>query len=409
MKNISFVFFLCAFSTSISAQFKVQSDGKIAMQTTSTALSPISINGTGDASFYMHGNAVGTSGLYFKADVSTTNVTNLYGGYFNAERGTNSIGVYGGAALASNSIGVFGHANMGTKLIGVLGNISYITTGAGVYGTIYGDKGSALNSGDIYAGFFYGNVKTTGTLTVGTTIQGALLGESSSEISTDYGEQSVSSSSISDCLTGLNVTTYQKERPVLPEDIEFIDANHEEGGRQSEKPKDDIICDQFYDKKHFALDADRLEETFPDLVYMKPDGSKAINYMEMIPLLVQSINELNAEISTLKGLTPGTSAKKSRAAATDIATEISQQNKLYQNTPNPFKETTTIRFSLADNAKNAAICIFDMTGKMLKKLSVSSDMTSVSISGYELGEGMFLYTLMVNGQEVDTKRMILSK
>ncbi len=46
---------------------------------------------------------------------------------------------------------------------------------------------------------------------------------------------------------------------------------------------------------------------------------------------------------------------------------------------------------------------------MLKKLPVSSGMTSVSINGWELGEGMFLYTLIVNGREIDTKRMIMTK
>jgi hypothetical protein len=50
-----------------------------------------------------------------------------------------------------------------------------------------------------------------------------------------------------------------------------------------------------------------------------------------------------------------------------------------------------------------------MTGKMLKKLPISSGETSVSINGWELGEGMFLYTLMVNGREIDTKRMIIAK
>ena len=59
--------------------------------------------------------------------------------------------------------------------------------------------------------------------------------------------------------------------------------------------------------------------------------------------------------------------------------------------------------------QNAAFCIFDMTGKTIKKLPVSSGMESVSIGGYELGEGMFLYSLVVNGQEIDTKRMIISK
>ena len=50
-----------------------------------------------------------------------------------------------------------------------------------------------------------------------------------------------------------------------------------------------------------------------------------------------------------------------------------------------------------------------MSGKMLKKIPVSKGMESVAVNGYELGEGMFLYSLLVNGQEIATKRMILSK
>ena len=80
-----------------------------------------------------------------------------------------------------------------------------------------------------------------------------------------------------------------------------------------------------------------------------------------------------------------------------------------QNTPNPFREKTVIRFKLSDDAKDASICIFDMSGKLLKKLPVSKGMESVSVNGYELGEGMFLYSLVVNGREIDTKRMILSE
>ena len=161
-------------------------------------------------------------------------------------------------------------------------------------------------------------------------------------------------------------------------------------------------------QNHYALDADRREDTFPDLVYVRKDGSKAINYVEMIPLLVQSINELSAEIEVLKGQSSGGAAKKTRSATNKKASSLSQ-NRLYQNMPNPFKEQTIIRFSLADDVQNAAICIFDMTGKTVKKMPISSGMESVSIGGYELGEGMFLYSLVVNGQEIDTKKMIISK
>ena len=43
-----------------------------------------------------------------------------------------------------------------------------------------------------------------------------------------------------------------------------------------------------------------------------------------------------------------------------------------------------------------------MTGKILKKLPISSGEANVAVNGWELGEGMFLYTLIVNGREIDT-------
>ena len=401
MKRIIISISLCALVISSSAQFKVQSDGKIAIQTTSTALSPISINGAGSSSYYIYGNTGLKSGIYLSA--TGNNSSTLNGGLFISSMANKNIGMEGRASNGNICIGVLGSGGTGSMSIGTYGTISqnYIVCGAAIYGTVYGDTGSPLSTGDKYAGFFNGNVKTTGSIVAGTTIQGALLGESASSV----GSQSLRSSSVIRSLSGLNVTTYQKERPVLAKDAGTIYDLDGETDKAAEKPEPDMMDEQYYEKSHFALDADRLEEAFPDLVYVNKDGSKVINYMEMIPLLVQSINELSAEVADLKQ----SGAKFASRGTTDIEDSFTSQNKLYQNTPNPFKEQTIIRFSLADDVKDAAICIFDMTGKTIKKLPISSGMESVSVGGYELGEGMFLYSLIVNGQEIDTKKMVISK
>ena len=401
MKRIIISISLCALVISSSAQFKVQSDGKIAIQTTSTALSPISINGAGSSSYYIYGNTGLKSGIYLSA--TGNNSSTLNGGLFISSMANKNIGMEGRASNGNICIGVLGSGGTGSMSIGTYGTISqnYIVCGAAIYGTVYGDTGSPLSTGDKYAGFFNGNVKTTGSIVAGTTIQGALLGESASSV----GSQSLRSSSVIRSLSGLNVTTYQKERPVLAKDAGTIYDLDGETDKAAEKPEPDMMDEQYYEKSHFALDADRLEEAFPDLVYVNKDGSKVINYMEMIPLLVQSINELSAEVADLKQ----SGAKFASRGTTDIEDSFTSQNKLYQNTPNPFKEQTIIRFSLADDVKDAAICIFDMTGKTIKKLPILSGMESVSVGGYELGEGMFLYSLIVNGQEIDTKKMVISK
>ena len=391
---------LCVLALSASAQntaLKVQSNGKIAIQTNSTALSPISINCTGDSTYYMYCLANGKNGLYLRASATGPGINS----------GIN-YGLRGHAEYATTSIGVKGSAGSATKAIGLLGEISNSTYGAAVYGSINDGFGYYLTSGK-YAGFFHGNVKVVGNITATSTLQGALLGEASSSSGSSANGLSLRSASIASSLSGLNVTTYQKERPEKPEITETIyDDLDIDTLQRGKEPEPDIMDEQYYGKTHYALDADRLEESFPDLVYIKEDGSKVINYMEMIPLLVQSINELNAKIEVLEGQVSEGAAKKTRSATNKKASPLTQ-NRLYQNTPNPFKEQTVIRFSLADDVQNAAICIFDMTGKTIKKMPVSSGMESVSVGGYELGEGMFLYSLVVNGQEIDTKRMIISK
>lgn len=389
MKRSIIIISLCALALSASAQFKVQSSG----------------------TYFVSCNTGGKSGITVSA-ISNNNNSTVTGGQFTAVASTKAVGIQGIGNSATTSIGVLGTASSdsGTKSIGILGGIyqSIISTGAAVYGTVYNDMGTGLSTGDKYAGFFNGNVKVAGSITSTSTIQGALLGESASSTNSSESGQSLRGMSMASSLSGLNITTYQKERPAMPVEEETIFDPDGDLSKVMETPEPDIIDEQFYTKSHYALDADKLEEVFPDLVYVNKDGSKVINYVEMIPLLVQSINELNEKIEVLQGQSSGR-AKAAVRGTTGVDGSSISQNKLYQNTPNPFKETTIIHFTLADDAKDAAICIFDMAGKPVKKLPVSSGMDSVSFEGYEIGEGMFLYSLIVNGQEVDTKRMIITK
>lgn len=383
MKRSIIIINLCTLALSASAQFKVLSSG----------------------TKYISCETSGKNGMYLKALGSSSN-SNIYGGQFNASASNQAIGLRGIANNSYTCIGVYGDANSGTRTIGILGSTYYGTVGAGVYGTVYGDTGGALTTGT-YAGFFNGNVKVAGNITSTSTIQGALLGESASSTNSSESGQSLRGMSVANNLSGLNVTTYQKERPAMPVEETIFDLDGD-SSKVMETPEPDIMDEQFYTKSHYALDADRLEEVFPDLVYVNKDGSKVINYVEMIPLLVQSINELNEKIEVLQGQSSGR-AKAAVRSTTGVDGSSISQNKLYQNTPNPFKETTTIHFTLAEDARDAYICIFDMAGKPVKKLPISSGTDSISFGGYEIGEGMFLYSLIVNGQEIDTKRMIITK
>lgn len=82
---------------------------------------------------------------------------------------------------------------------------------------------------------------------------------------------------------------------------------------------------------------------------------------------------------------------------------------LHQNSPNPFRGSTTIKYSIPKDAKDAYICVFNMQGTMLSQTPVSGSSDRITINGSDYGPGMYIYSLIVNGREVDSKRMILTK
>ena len=114
----------------------------------------------------------------------------------------------------------------------------------------------------------------------------------------------------------------------------------------------------------------------------------------------EQISELKEEVTLLK-LSPRL------ATSSDLITDMPRAI-LFQNAPNPFTERTVIKFELPDNTVNAFIYIFNMQGALVKQIPLKAQQANITINGSELTAGMYLYSLIVNGQEVDTKRMILT-
>ena len=83
---------------------------------------------------------------------------------------------------------------------------------------------------------------------------------------------------------------------------------------------------------------------------------------------------------------------------------------LHQNAPNPFRKSTTIKYDLPESYSSANIMIFDLKGTLLKNYPITDrDSGETIIEGRELKAGMYLYSLIVDDKEIDTKKMILQK
>lgn len=146
-----------------------------------------------------------------------------------------------------------------------------------------------------------------------------------------------------------------------------------------------------------------------------PNGKKAIAYSEIIPLLVEAIKKQQNEIDELKQA----KTVQTRSVIGEDEDKQSDMNslmderlkaKLYSNIPNPFKERTTISFFILETAYGASIHIYNLQGKQIKQVNIEERGNgSAVINGYELTPGMYMYTLIVDGKEIDTKKMILTE
>ena len=171
------------------------------------------------------------------------------------------------------------------------------------------------------------------------------------------------------------------------------------------------------DGPHFGFLAQEVKEIYPELVHTDKDGYMYIDYIGMIPLLVNAIGELNAQIEELKTensqLNQAVINAQSPVIGNTQPSQIAEdffRNALYQNTPNPFSSSTNITMSLRNDVANATLYIFDMQGSLMRTIPVTDrGNVSVTIEGGELNAGMYIYSLIADGNEVASKRMILTK
>jgi hypothetical protein len=189
-------------------------------------------------------------------------------------------------------------------------------------------------------------------------------------------------------------------------------------------------------RRYIGLIAQETEGVVPELVRTMPDGTKTIAYFGLGALLVEAIKDqqkeidyLQEQIDSIKKVLEGyfetlgktnVSGLKLLGEKPDLkiksmdtkpeGTTTDNLGILSQNIPNPFSENTSIHYSIFNPVKEASIFIFDLQGALIKEYNnLSQNKGEIIIRGYELKPGMYFYTLMIDGTEVDTKRMILTK
>jgi len=175
--------------------------------------------------------------------------------------------------------------------------------------------------------------------------------------------------------------------------------------------------------------AQDLQKVYPELVTADNDGMLSVDYLGLIPIIVESIKEQQQIIddqskridelektvaklidnSTLRA-SQENNTSNSYSSVNDILSEKSSKAVLYQNAPNPFTNETKIQFYIPENVNTASLNIYDLQGKQLMQIPITQRGENLHvISGHHFSAGMYLYSLIVDRTFIDTKRMILTK
>jgi len=433
MKKLFILMFLAVAATNINAQLNVISNGRVGIGT-ELPFSPLQV-GNGNLSWDAGVNIQNTGFLY-NLDVirtKTDTITKAVKIETANNKHTNTgliVTATGAGGWSPYACAVIGRASLANRAVGIFGSATTAASSrsAGIYGTSTYTTVPTISYPGRYAGYFKGNVRVTDSLYATVLSPSAFMLSPGSKHASDINTIDLTEETerVTDKLGKVKafqlVRVQPRENSNLPSssDLESIYSSFASANLDSMNRKDLDALESEIEKAgnpvskpisiQYGLAADQLKKVYPELVYEDADGNVSINYVEMVPLLVQSINELSQELAELKG----TSAKKAKAktettAIDETASEVDMV-RMDQNKPNPFSESTVITLSIPEKTQKANIFIYDMSGKQVQAIPVNErGETNITVYASDLSAGMYIYTLVVDGKVAVTRKMIVSE
>lgn len=422
------------------AQLKVYSDGKTYMGGLSTTpLSTLSVGGACNPLFTIYGYNPATTTAHVNAirgenAAPTSNISSpAVCGIITPGTAGTCIGVVGAAyrtsaASGARAFGVYGYAGNsdGGYNYGVYGLLLGSNNGAGIYASL---TGSTSLPGK-YAAYFDGQIRTSNDSPIKPNA-GSWSGASDERLKTD----------ITSFTDGMNVISQ-----INPIKYKFNGI----GNMPTENYYYGVKAQQMLEIAPYTVGTIKLAVneaetgTFNVIDHITADTTgveKAIieaysfNYDALIYVMINALKEQDVKIEDMKNrLQQCCAASTPKSLNTIEENGIQQQQNLrnensgannatqvidlsysdnailYQNIPNPFGDETTINYYLPQTINSAKIVFYNDMGQKIKEVILEHNSNaSLNVRTSELSQGIYSYSLEVDGKITDTKRMIINK
>ncbi|HTL80938.1 MAG TPA: tail fiber domain-containing protein [Bacteroidia bacterium] len=188
----------------------------------------------------------------------------------------------------------------------------------------------------------------------------------------------------------------------------------------------------FSSKKQYGFVAQEIENTLPELVDMSTKPAeydtlgnvivpavtyRTLNYNALFGIIVKGMQEQQETVDSLTNVISqiqsqmnsccSSSSRTSNSNITDVTLSNSESVVLNDAVPNPFAEQTTITYNLPSTTKKAQMLFYDAQGKLIKAVELTgTGKGQLNVFADDLSNGIYTYALVVDGQVMDSKRMV---
>ncbi len=174
----------------------------------------------------------------------------------------------------------------------------------------------------------------------------------------------------------------------------------------------------FKEGMSYGFIAQEVEKVIPEMAAKSDDGYYAVEYVALIPVLTEAIKEqdqiitdqttrLNQLETINEQLQTSHEQLKSEVAALRNDKASDAGYKIFQNVPNPTSGKTSIAYEINQPFNAASINVYDLTGKYVQGFDLKDSKGTISLSLDNLLPGMYIYDLLIDGDQKAVKKMTL--
>lgn len=202
--------------------------------------------------------------------------------------------------------------------------------------------------------------------------------------------------------------TYNVSDKKFKKDIKTIDNALEKimnlEGKTYNWRRDEFKQINFTNELQYGLIAQEVEKVIPSLVLKDEKGDLAMNYIGLIPILIEAIKDQQTQINDLKAQL----SENFKAQNQDLI-ELNN-TKIINVSPNPSNNMVTVSFNIEKSVQSAKLNVYDLNGNVISSLNVNNRENNITrtLQKDNFGKGIYIVSLVINGKSIDTKKIVFN-